>query len=115
MHASVIIFEPRSYAQDATIPEWNLAMEQEFQALLKNETWTLCPRPPDKNVVPSKWVFKCKRRPDGSIERLKARLVAVGYLQHSGIDFFDTFNLVIKPSTVHMVLALAISFNWDIQ
>ena len=115
MHASVIIFELRSYAQDATIPEWNLAMEWEFQALLKNETWTLCPRPPDKNVVPSKWVFKSKRRPDGSIERLKSRLVAVSYLQHSGIDFFDTFNPVIKPSTVHMVLALAISFNWDIQ
>ena len=78
-------------------------MECEFQALLKNETWTLYPRPPDKNVVSSKWVFKSKR------------LVAVGYLQRSGIDFFDTFNPVIKPSIVHMVLALAVSFNWDIQ
>ena len=74
-------------------------MECEFQALLKNETWTLYPRPPDKNVVSSKWVFKSKR------------LVAVGYLQRSGIDFFDTFNPVIKPSIVHMVLALVVSFN----
>ncbi|WJZ98737.1 hypothetical protein VitviT2T_017246 [Vitis vinifera] len=90
-------------------------MECEFQVLLKNETWTLCPRPPEKNIVPSKWVFKSKRQPDGSIERLKARLVAVGYLQCSGIDFFDTFNLVIKPSIVHMVLALIVSFNWDIR
>ena len=90
-------------------------MECEFQALLKNENWTLCPRPPDKNVVPSKWVFKSKRQPDGSLERLKAWIVAVGYLQHSGIDFFETFSPVIKPSTVRMVLALAVSFNWDIQ
>ena len=86
-------------------------MECEFQALLKNETWTLCPRPPRKNVVQSKWVFKSKCQPDGSIERLKAWLVVVGYLQRSGIDFFDTFNLVIKPSIVCMVLALVVSFN----
>ncbi|RVW13869.1 Retrovirus-related Pol polyprotein from transposon RE1 [Vitis vinifera] len=59
--------------------------------------------------------FKSKRRLDGSIERLKSRLVAIGYLQRSGIDFFDTFNLIIKPSTIRMVLALVVSFNWDIR
>ena len=111
MHAGVIISKPHSYAQAAAIPEWNLAMECEFQALLKNETWTLCPRPPRKNVVQSKWVFKSKCQPDGRIERRKAWLVVVGYLQRSGIDFFDTFNLVIKPSIVCMVLALVVSFN----
>ena len=94
MHACVIISEPCSYAQAVAIPEWHLAMECEFQALLKNETWTLCPCPPDKNVVSSKWVFKSQR------------LVAVGYLQRSGIDFFDTFSPIIKPSTVRMVIAL---------
>ena len=115
LHAGVIISKPHSYAQAAAIPEWHLAMECEFQALLKNETWTLCPRPPDKNVVSSKWVFKSKRRLNGSIEKLKARLVVVGYLQRNGIDFFDTFSPVIKPSTVHMVLVLAVSFNGDIR
>lgn len=91
--------------------EWRVAMESEFQALVKNETWTLVSRPFGKNVVPNKWVFKTKCRSDGSVERLKARLVTVGYLQYNGIDFNETFSLVIKPSTVHMVLALTISFN----
>jgi len=90
-------------------------MDNEFQSLLKNETWSLCSLPLDKNVVPYKWVFKLKRRPDGSIERHKARLVAIGYLQRSGIDFLETFSPVIKPSTVCIVLALAISFQWDIR
>jgi hypothetical protein len=115
LHAGVVISEPHTYVQATVIPEWHAAMTNEFQALLKNETWSLCPRPPGKNVVPCKWVFKLKRRPDGSIDRHKARLVAVGYLQRSGIDFHDTFSPVIKPSTVRMVLATAVSFNWDIR
>jgi hypothetical protein len=115
LHAGVVISEPHTYVQATVIPEWHAAMTNEFQALLKNETWSLCPRPPGKNVVPCKWVFKLKRRPDGSIDRHKARLVAVGYLQRSGIDFHDTFSPVIKPSTVRMVLATAVSFNWNIR
>jgi histone deacetylase 1/2 len=111
LHAGVVISEPHTYVQAAAIPEWHATMTNEFQAFLKNETWSLCPRPPGKNVVPCKWVFKVKRRPDGSIDRHKARLVAVGYLQRSGIDFHDTFSPVIKPSTVRMVLATAVSFN----
>jgi len=80
LHAGVVIFEPRTYVQAAAIPEWHATIASEFQALLKNETWSLCPRPPGKNVVPCKWVFKLKCRPDGNIDRHKARLVAVGYL-----------------------------------
>ena len=115
LYAGVVLFEPCTYVQATAIPEWHAVMASEFQALLKNETWSLCPRPSGKNVVPCKWVFKLKRRLDGSIDHHKARLVAVGYLQRSGIDFHDTFRPVIKPSTVRMVLATAVSFNWDIR
>jgi hypothetical protein len=111
----MVISKPCTYAQAASLSEWNAAMDTEFQALLKNDTWSLCSRPLGKNMVPCKWVFKLKRRPDGSIEHHKARLVAVGYLQKSGIDFHDTFNPVIKPSIVRMVLTIAVSFNWDIR
>jgi len=115
LHAGMVISKPCTYAQAASLSEWNAAMDTEFQALLKNDTWSLCSRPLGKNMVPCKWVFKLKRQPDGSIEHHKARLVAVGYLQKSGIDFHDTFNPVIKPSIVHMVLTIVVSFNWDIR
>lgn len=106
-HVGAIISEPRTYAQVASILAWLAAIESEFHALLKNEMWTLRSRPPGKNVVPNKWVFKTKWSLDGSVEHLKVRLVSVGYLQRSGIDFHEMFIPIIKPSTIHLV----VSFN----
>jgi hypothetical protein len=100
LHAGLICVEPCFYAQVASIPEWHATMDIEFQSLLQNDTWSLCSSPPGKNVVPCKWVFKLKRRPNGSVEHHNAKLVGVGYLQRSGVDFLNTFSLVIKPSTV---------------
>ena len=90
-------------------------MRCEFDALMENRTWSLCPRPPDKHVVRNKWVFKIKRHPDGSIECYKARLVAKGFNQKSRIDYFDTFSPVVKPTTVRLVLSIVVQFHWPIR
>jgi len=90
-------------------------MGREFDALIENDTWSLCPRPLGKHVVRNKWVYKVKRKPDGSVEHFKARLVAKGYDQRSGIDFHETFSPVIKPTTIRLVLAIAVHFHWPIS
>jgi hypothetical protein len=54
-------------------------MAAEYEALLFNGTWTLCPRPTNQHVIYCKWVYKIKRKADGSVERFKARLVAKGF------------------------------------
>ncbi|KAK1660741.1 hypothetical protein QYE76_048900 [Lolium multiflorum] len=87
-----------------SIPHWRAAMELEYNALLRNETWTLVPPPSSVNVIDSKWVFKVKKHADGSIERYKARLVARGFRQRYDLDYEDTFSPVIKPTTIRFLL-----------
>nr|XP_020201745.1 uncharacterized mitochondrial protein AtMg00810-like [Aegilops tauschii subsp. strangulata] len=84
-------------------------MQEEFDALLRNRTWQLVPRPWHANVITGKWVFKHKPRPDGTLDHYKVRWVVRGFRQRAGIDFTDTFASVVKPSTICTVLHLAVS------
>lgn len=71
--------ESKTYNQVKLHSHWIEAMTKEHNALLANQTWVIVPPSTDQNVVGCKWVFKIKRRADGSIERYKARLVAKGF------------------------------------
>lgn len=93
--------------------QWRLAMLDEFNALLSNRTWSLVPPTPSMNIVGCKWVFRVKQKADGSLERCKARLVAKGFHQRPGVDFYDTFSPVVRPTTICLVLSLAISRGWS--
>ncbi|GKB85537.1 ribonuclease H-like domain-containing protein [Tanacetum coccineum] len=87
----------------------------EYNALIKNNTWVLVPRPPDANIVRSLWLFRHKHNADGSLNRYKARLVANGSTQIAGIDVDETFSPVVKPATIRTVLSLAISRHWPVH
>jgi hypothetical protein len=103
------LLEPTCFSNSVKVSEWLNAMQVEFNALLKNCTWSLVPPQAAKNVVGCKWVFKLKRKADGSVERHKARLVAKGFHQHAGLDYGETFSLVVKPTTIRTVLSIAYS------
>ena len=66
-------------------------MLDEYNALIKNNTWVLVPRPPNTNIVRSMWLFKHKYFADGSLSRYKAHLVANGNNQQLGVDYDETF------------------------
>ena len=71
-------------------------MREKIQALYANRTWTLVSFHPSMNVVGSRWVYRIKRRADGSIERYKMRLVSRGFTLQEGIDYSETFSPIIK-------------------
>ena len=58
----------------------------EYSSIMMNDVWEVVPRPQNRSVVGSRWIYKIKYAADGSIEKFKARFVAKGYAQKEGID-----------------------------
>lgn len=107
--------EPNSYAEACHDANWMKAMEEERKALEKNGTWEVTSLPKDKRALDSKWVYKVKFKPNGEVERYKARLVARGDKQVKGKDYKATFSPVAKFATVRMMIALATKRNWKLH
>lgn len=107
--------EPKNYKQVVQHPHWVKTMNSELEALHQNKTWIITDLPVGKRPIGCKWVFKIKYNSDGSIERHKGRLVAKGYTQVEGIDFFDTFSPVAKLTTIRLLLSIASSQKWHLH
>ena len=76
-----------------------VAMEKEIQTLIQMKAFIVVDKESWMNVVSSVWAFRCKRFPDGSIRKLKARICARGFEQIEGIDYFETFAHVVQWMT----------------
>eukprot|EP00253_Pinus_taeda_P024914 PITA_24914 len=82
-------------------------MEEELKQIENNNTWELVPRPIDKNVIGTKWIFKNKLNENGDVVRNKARLVCKGYAQQEGIYFEETIAPVARLEPIRLFLALS--------
>ena len=99
-----------------TDPDWVLAMQDELNQGQRNEVWHLVPRPKERSVIGTKWVFRNKLDDLGTIGRNKARLVMQGYNQQEGIDYDETFALeairILIAHAAHMNMKL---FQMDVK
>nr|GFA40464.1 ribonuclease H-like domain-containing protein [Tanacetum cinerariifolium] len=115
LHAASIFPIPKTPFVALQNSHWRQAMLDNYNALIKNGTWILVPKPAGVNMVRSMLLFKHKFHANGTLSRYKARLVGNGSSQHQCIDVDDTFSPVVKPATIRTVLSLAVSRKWPIH
>ena len=99
--------EPKKVEDALKDSDWVTAMQEELNEFERNKVWKLVPRPKNRSVVGTKWVFRNKTDSDGIITRNKARLVAKGYSQQEGIDYDETFAPVARLEAIRIFLAFA--------
>ena len=88
---------------------------EEYASIMKNDVWEVIPRPEDKKVVGSKWIYKVKHATDGSVDKYKARFMAKGFSQREGVDYEETFALVARYSSIRAVISLAVEKGWSVH
>ena len=94
---------------------WLQAMKEELDAIERNTTCKLAELPKGNKAITVRWVFKNKLKPDRSIGKHKTRLVARGFLQKPGLDYFEVFSPVARYETIGLVIAIAANMNWPMM
>jgi hypothetical protein len=92
--------KPSSFEEEDKLQVWKDAMLEKYRSIIKNNVWDMVPRPKDKSVVSSKWIYKIKHVVDGSVEKFKAIFVARGFTQKEQIDYEETFSSVARYTSI---------------
>lgn len=113
-----VMNEPEKYEEAVSCEQkamWKGAMDEEFNALIKNKTWILVNLPSGKQAIDNRWIYKIKMKSNGEVERYKARLVIRGFTQRYGVNYFETFSPVVKFTSIRAILAIAASKGMQIK
>ena len=102
--------EPKTLAEALTRPDadkWVMAALAEIEVHLQNRMWELAQLLPGRRAIGSRWIFKVKRKPDGSIDKYKGQIVAQGFSQVQGIHYNEVFALTARMAAMRTVIAIA--------
>eukprot|EP00253_Pinus_taeda_P004001 PITA_04001 len=107
--------EPSSFEKVVQQLVWDDAMVEEYDSIVRNNVWDVVPRPDNKSVVSSHWIYKVKQVADGSVEKHKARFVSRGFSRVEGIDYDEIFAPVARHSSIRTMLVLSTQLGWKIH
>ncbi|KAL7609313.1 hypothetical protein Lser_V15G11814 [Lactuca serriola] len=102
---------PRNYSQSFQDLNWLNSMKDIYDALISKGTWVLVSQPSNANVVNCIWLLEKKLNTYGSLARYKAHLAANGRRQRLGIDCYETFSPIVKPTIIQAILNLVVSHH----
>ena len=106
--------EPKKVEEAIEDSDWVIAMQEELNQFEQQKVWKLVPRPKNKSIIGTKWVFRNKLDGDGIVTRNKARLVAKGYSREKGIDYDETYAPVARLEAIRMFLVFAAYSNFKV-
>lgn len=108
--------EPSSFQEAIQHQVWVDAMVEEYNSIMTNDVWEIVPRPKNRSIVGSRWIYKIKYGADGSVYKYKARFVATkGYAQKEGIDYEETFVPIAQYTSIRSIISLAVQMGWEIH
>ena len=110
--------EPKSLAEAIVRPDgeaWIAAALAEIEAHLENGTWELAQLPPGRRAIGSRWIFKIKRKPDGSVDKYKGRIVAQGFSQVQGVHYNEVFASTARMAAMRTVIAIAAAEDLELD
>ena len=90
-------------------------MIEEYKSIMKNDVWEIMPKPKEKSMVTSKWVYKIKHAADGSMDKYKSSSVARGFSQKEGEDYEETFPHISIYTSITTIMSLVASMRWSLH
>jgi hypothetical protein len=111
----IIENEPTFFEEFVQKKEWMDAMTEEYQSIMKNYVWEVAPKPKNKDVVSSKWIYKIKHAMDKSIEKHKERFVARGFSQKESIEYEKTCVPIWRYTSIITIIALVAKMKWKLH
>ena len=106
--------EPKKVEEALQDADWVLAIQEELNQFERNKVWKLAPKPKNRTIIGTKWVYRNKMDEADIVTRNKARLVAKCYSQQERIDFDETYALVARLEAIRIFLAFVAHANFKV-